>query len=201
MQDVSTPTTCHYCGRPLEYVPGHRRREYCNDVCRQAGHRRRKEQTARDERLRAVRALGTFLPETQALLEGLFDVSPELAERVAQAIDAEVQAVRASQPIRDETHVTIAAEELASIPDWYRHDDPQPRPFKAWLRAYYPPPKQQQKRRVFDPLHQLATRLLADERMPERASKNEYLVLLQRYQYDSSDLRYFHNLWIELLQS
>src|SRR3954454_928918 len=32
------------CGKPVPHIPGHRRREYCNDTCKQTAYRIRKEQ-------------------------------------------------------------------------------------------------------------------------------------------------------------
>ncbi len=41
------------CGLPIAIIPGHRRRQYCNDACRMAAHRARviTENQARDAAL------------------------------------------------------------------------------------------------------------------------------------------------------
>jgi len=44
MIDTATTTTCKHCGKPIVHIPGHRRREYCNDTCKQMAYRERKEQ-------------------------------------------------------------------------------------------------------------------------------------------------------------
>src|SRR6266568_323491 len=36
------------CGKPIVQVPGHRKREYCNDTCKQTAYRLRKEQPHHD---------------------------------------------------------------------------------------------------------------------------------------------------------
>ena len=44
MIDTARTTTCKHCGKPIEHIPGHRRREYCSDTCKQLAYRERKEQ-------------------------------------------------------------------------------------------------------------------------------------------------------------
>jgi hypothetical protein len=42
-----TPSTvCLACGRPIEQKRGHRKRLYCDDTCRQRGHRHREQETS-----------------------------------------------------------------------------------------------------------------------------------------------------------
>ena len=71
------------CGAPIAVLPGHRRRQYCDDVCRQAACQARKRQQAQAEEearqqaeeLRALELLrelyGDLLPETLQLLKTL----------------------------------------------------------------------------------------------------------------------------------
>src|SRR6266568_1639518 len=44
--DAAQITRCKNpsCGKPVHQIPGHRRREYCNDTCKQTAYRLRKEQ-------------------------------------------------------------------------------------------------------------------------------------------------------------
>ena len=46
MIDTANETRCKNpsCGKPVHQIPGHRRREYCNDTCKQTAYRLRKEQ-------------------------------------------------------------------------------------------------------------------------------------------------------------
>ncbi len=46
MIDTTLETRCKNpsCGKPVHQIPGHRRREYCNDTCKQTAYRLRKEQ-------------------------------------------------------------------------------------------------------------------------------------------------------------
>lgn len=44
MIDTLAQTTCKNCGKPVPYIPGHRRRQYCNNTCKQTAYRKRKEE-------------------------------------------------------------------------------------------------------------------------------------------------------------
>src|SRR5437868_2388067 len=46
MIETANETRCKNpsCGKPVTQIPGHRRREYCNDTCKQTAYRLRKEQ-------------------------------------------------------------------------------------------------------------------------------------------------------------
>ena len=95
---------CLHCKRKIEVVQGHRKRQYCNDICRQAAHRERvekarleEERLAEQERIRRERAAlieqhGDLLCETLDLLQSL--QSPSLIRRIAQVIAAEKQRAR-----------------------------------------------------------------------------------------------------------
>ena len=95
---------CLHCKQEIEVIPGHRKRQYCNDLCRQAAHRQRvekarleEERLAEQERIRRERAAlieqyGDLLGETLDLLQSL--QSPSLIRRIAQVIAAEKQRVR-----------------------------------------------------------------------------------------------------------
>jgi hypothetical protein len=49
MIDTTLETRCKNpsCGKPVHQIPGHRRRQYCNDTCKQTAYRLRKEQVHR----------------------------------------------------------------------------------------------------------------------------------------------------------
>jgi hypothetical protein len=87
------------CRLRIEVIAGHRRRQYCNDTCRQAAHRAKVEaarviveEAARQERIQQERAVlidryGHLLPKTLDLLQSL--QAPRLVEQIARAIAAE----------------------------------------------------------------------------------------------------------------
>lgn len=93
------------CGQPIEIVPGHRRRQYYDDACKQAAHRARleaarlaAEEAARQARIEQERQAllkrwGNLLPETVDLL--LYTHS--LAERIVKVIRAEQEWARQTQ--------------------------------------------------------------------------------------------------------
>lgn len=95
---------CLWCNREIEIIAGHRHRQYCNDVCRQAAHRARlekarleAEEVARLARIQQERALlideyGVLLPETLDLLQSL--QSPSLVRRIGRMIVAERESMR-----------------------------------------------------------------------------------------------------------
>lgn len=39
MIDTNVESTCKVCGKPVDQVPGRRKREFCSDTCRQRYHR------------------------------------------------------------------------------------------------------------------------------------------------------------------
>jgi hypothetical protein len=95
---------CLHCKQKIEVIPGHRKKQYCNDLCRQAAHRQRVEkarleQEERDrqariqrERAALIEAYGDLLCETLDLLQSL--QSPSLIQRIARVIAAERQRAR-----------------------------------------------------------------------------------------------------------
>ena len=96
---VEQESRCLWCNQKIEIVTGHRRRQYCNDVCRQSAHRARmgkarleEEERDRLARVQSERALlidqyGPLLPDTLDLLQSF--QSPLLVQRVARAIVVE----------------------------------------------------------------------------------------------------------------
>jgi hypothetical protein len=92
------------CGKPITIVPGHRRRQYCDDACKQAALRARAkaarlaaEEAARlariaQERQEVLKRWGNLLPETVDLLHSLRGTSWE--EQIVMAIRAEQEWVR-----------------------------------------------------------------------------------------------------------
>ena len=67
-ENASSETRCKnpHCTRTVAQVAGgHRKREYCNDTCRQAAHRYRVEQAEREHLQAEIRARWTgLLPAT-----------------------------------------------------------------------------------------------------------------------------------------
>jgi len=93
------------CSGTFVIVRGHRRRQYCDDACKQAAHRaasRRarlaEEEAARQarierERQELLKRWGSLLPETVDLLQSL----PSLAEKIVKVIRAEQETARQAQ--------------------------------------------------------------------------------------------------------
>jgi hypothetical protein len=79
------------CKRQVVQVGGgHRRREYCDDNCRQAAHRVRQEAYQRQQYEALVQTWGSFQPETVSLLAGLlYAGSGEFARRLAEVVRSE----------------------------------------------------------------------------------------------------------------
>ncbi len=81
-----------HCQRPIEAVPGgHRRREYCNDTCRQAAHRLRKQREQREQPAEVSRIWTKYQsPRLCAVLERVRREQGEAAlMRLIVAIDEE----------------------------------------------------------------------------------------------------------------
>lgn len=88
---------CKYrqCGRPLEQRAGGRRREYCDDACRQAEHRARQADAALLSARREIASWGDFQPATVDELAGyLVAGNRQTARRLADLILAEQLVVK-----------------------------------------------------------------------------------------------------------
>ena len=95
------------CRKPIITIPGHRRRQYCDDACKQKAHRARleearlaEEEAARQthierERQELLKRWGNLLPETVDLLQSVY--SSSLVEQIVKAIRAEQEWVRQAQ--------------------------------------------------------------------------------------------------------
>lgn len=91
---MSEPIYCAYehCQRPIEVIPGgHRRKEYCNDACRQAAHRLRKQRDQREQHAEMNRIWTKYQsPRLCAVLEQIRREQGEAAlRRLIVAIDEE----------------------------------------------------------------------------------------------------------------
>jgi hypothetical protein len=108
------------CGLPIEVIPGHRPRKYCDDACKMAAHRARiaAENQARYEALQLQLALherevwrerwGDLLPTSLDLLRHLrITYGTALAEHIAAALKAERDEGRKSLA---EEHATLLEE-------------------------------------------------------------------------------------------
>ncbi len=92
--------TCKYqsCGKPLAQRPGGRKREYCDDACRQAAHRHSHQEAVRLAAEQEVQRWGDFLPATITQLVGyLVAGSRDTARQLADTLLAEQQAARPDQ--------------------------------------------------------------------------------------------------------
>lgn len=87
-----------HCQRPLEVKPGHRRKEYCNDTCRQAAHRLRVEQEQATKRTNFDYYLTKYhSPRLRSILEHVLrEQGASDLLRLVTAIDEEISQVQGS---------------------------------------------------------------------------------------------------------
>ena len=92
-EHISSETRCKNpaCQRLLTQTGGgHRKREYCDDACRQAARRHRVEQAHREE---VARRWATFTPETRSFLDWIttrYSYGKDLADAVELAVHREI---------------------------------------------------------------------------------------------------------------
>ncbi len=90
---------CKYCHRPLEQRPGGRRREYCDDACRQRAHRLRQGEAAAIRAEQEIESWGVFLPATVKYLAGLLAAGNwDTARKLANLMLAEQDFSRRKKP-------------------------------------------------------------------------------------------------------
>ncbi|MEO9029386.1 MAG: hypothetical protein ABI413_11295, partial [Ktedonobacteraceae bacterium] len=92
--------TCKYrqCGKSLEQRPGGRKREYCDDACRQAAHRAHTQEAAKLDAITEIQGWGHFLPASVEQLAGyIMAGNRDAASKVAEIILAEQQAAQPRQ--------------------------------------------------------------------------------------------------------
>ena len=150
MIDTTNETTCKACGRALVQIPGHRKKAFCNDACRQRHHRSQKEQQARETAQAALRAsTGFYLPQTRAVLEEVMRLQGmELASRVVAALADEItqtrDAAHAQLAVLQAEHATLQVtlrelqvrlEAIQNVDERFRMDT-QVRPFGSWLQKH-----------------------------------------------------------------
>jgi hypothetical protein len=84
-------TKCLACGGEIIQLGGdHRQRQYCDDTCRQAAFRKRREEQQRRQCEAKVQTWGNFQPETVSLLAGLlYGGSEDYARRLTRIIQRE----------------------------------------------------------------------------------------------------------------
>ncbi len=99
-----------HCQRPIETVPGHRRKEYCNDNCRQAAHRLRKDREEREKKANLNYYVTKYhSPRLRTILERtLREQGADDLLRLVTAIDEECGHAQAS----DETQKRVAYLEI-----------------------------------------------------------------------------------------
>jgi len=178
---INTEIRCKECNCPLPQLSGgHRKREFCNDACKQRHYRYLK----REEQERARRAhWNGFLPATQQALEDVMQLhSVELAERVASALSSEIAA---HENELHQLHTRLAA--IQSVEERF-HTDTEARHFKTWLR-----------KQGLHPQGSFAERFLNDTRLPTHASRALYEARLKHYGYSLEDIQVFQEHWKALL--
>lgn len=86
--------TCAACPNPIEVIPGHRRRLYCSDTCKQRAYLERETQKSKATRLAQLRAsYPDFSEATLEMLDSFLAVgNEEMVERLAATITGEVEA-------------------------------------------------------------------------------------------------------------
>ncbi len=208
MIDTINETRCKDCGRLLVHIPGHRKKVFCNDACRQRHHRSQKEQQARETAQATLRAsTGPYLPQTRAVLEEVMRLQGmELAGRVAAALADEITQTReaadaqfavlqaehaALQVTVRELHMRLEA--IQDVDERFRMDT-QARSFGSWL----------QKHARYYAQTPFGQRFLADRSsrlLPPRGSRADYESRLRAAGYQASDLEIFREAWREMLKT
>ncbi len=208
MIDATNETRCKDCDRPLVHIPGHRKKAFCNDACRQRHHRSQKEQQVREATQAAMRAsTGSYLPQTQRVLEEVMLLQGmELASRVAAALADEITQTRdaayAQFAVLQAEHATLQVtvrelhvrlEAIQNVDERFRMDT-QVRSFGSWLQKHA---------RYYAETH-FGQRFLADRRtrlLPPQGSRADYETRLRAAGYQASDLEIFREAWREMLKT
>jgi hypothetical protein len=208
MIDTANETRCKDCGRPLAQIPGHRKKAFCDDACRQRHHRWQKEQQAREAAQAAMRAsTGSYLPQTQRVLEDVMLLhSMELASRVAAALADEIahtrDSVHAQLAALQAEHATLLEarralqerlEAIQNADERFRMDT-QVRHFGSWLKKYGRYYAETSFGQQF--LADRSTRLL-----PPQGSRADYETRLRAAGYSTEDLETFREAWREMLKT
>lgn len=92
MGEMVYENRCKYrgCGTPLWQNGKGRKREYCDDTCRQAEHRARQADQAKEQARQQVASWGTFEADTIEYLAGFIVAgSPDSARKMAKMFQAE----------------------------------------------------------------------------------------------------------------
>lgn len=198
---IDTAITCKACGRPIVQIGGgHRKKEYCDEACKQIGYRRRKELQEREQQQAAMRTRwGDYLPETQQVLEDVMHLhSVELASRVASAIKSETahakeaaqgQIVRSSMQVRKLEH---QLKTIKNVEELFRNDIKR-RAFGTWMEyhaRYY----------VETSFGQRFLDGIKSKVLPRHASRSEYeRIMYHVLGYSQEDIRTFHEAWKAML--
>lgn len=208
MIDTTNETTCTACGRALVQIPGHRKKAFCNDACRQRHHRSQKEQQARETAQAALRAsTGFYLPQTQRVLEEVMRLQDmELASCVAAALADEIthtrDAAHTQLAVLQAEHAALQVtlrelqvrlEAIQNVDERFRMDT-RVRPFGSWLQKHA---------RYYAETH-FGQRFLADRRtrlLPPQGSRADYETRLRTAGYEASDLETFREAWREMLKT
>jgi len=120
-EPYQSATCCAYelCKRadPIEVIPGHRRKQYHDEACRQAQHRRL---SARKTYAALCQLWAAFLPETQQALQQLLEEHGEIwTRRIIAAITDELD--QAGQPSLSEDEQAAFRELWADLQPFTRN--------------------------------------------------------------------------------
>jgi hypothetical protein len=130
---ISSETKCKgpHCTRMIAQVgSGHRKREYCNDNCRQAAQQARREAGRRKFCVEQVQAWGSFQAETMTLLAGLLYAGNE---EYARSLAAIIRNAQGDQDAREK--LTQAARRIAKLE---RQVDIQRQQLGQYHQRFYP---------------------------------------------------------------
>ncbi len=172
MIDTSVESKCKFCGQPVEQVPGRRKREFCNDACRQRHHRAKKQAPHEQDQAQGT----TFTAMLSELVESRTKVADQAAtiEQQAQTIEELEQ-----QVMRLQNRLDV---------DRRYHGDHSVYSFPAWLKK--------------QPASPLRDKLLAAQLLPSRASRAKYEPYLRyKLHCTPEEMDEFTHLWKLMLLS
>jgi hypothetical protein len=120
MIDTVSETRCKYCGKPVEAIPGHRPRQYCNAAHRQLAFRARKVQqdsnrvTIVNDSQQRIEQLEQELVEVNQQIERLLEKKSNPKNPMKQSLQARLQRLGESIDYQAlEIHVPVRAGQRA----------------------------------------------------------------------------------------
>jgi hypothetical protein len=102
MQEIETPCQNPLCERTVTQTPGHRKRQYCDDACKQTAYRCRQEEAARREREEAecqleAQARATLRAHYTEFAESTIDFLRSLEKQGSYGLVRQIAAVISSE--------------------------------------------------------------------------------------------------------